>query len=152
MITQVLRYANVYGPRQSPLGEAGVFAIFTAKMLQGQVPLIHGSGKQTRDFVFVEDVVAANVLALEHAKPCLFNVGTGTETDIVTVFQRLKKIIGFEGDAIFDQAKEGESMRSCIDSRGIERAWKWKPRVSIAKGLEKTVQWFKKVKGKPACV
>ncbi len=145
LIPVVLRYANVYGPRQNPFGEAGVVAIFTAKMLRGESPLLHGSGKQTRDFIYIDDVVAANVLALGHAgkRPCLFNVGTGKETDIRTVFHQIKTLTGFSGRPIHDAAKEGEQFRSSIDSSRIAKSWKWKNKVPLSEGLARTVEWFR---------
>ncbi len=146
IVAQIFRYANVYGPRQSPHGEAGVVAIFTDKLLRGQAPVVHGSGKQTRDFVFVQDVVGANVLALDHPESCLFNVGTGQETDVLTILRHLKSFTGFSGQAKHDAAKEGEQMRSCIDAKKIQKAWGWAPRTSLAQGLEKTVLWFKEAK------
>lgn len=142
-IPQILRYANVYGPRQNPQGEAGVIAIFTDKMLRGSQPVIHGDGKQTRDFVCVEDVVRANVLALKHPEPCLFNVGTGKETNVNTVSAHLQRLTGFPKEAAHDAPKEGEQTRSVIDPSAIGKAWGWKPGVPLAEGLEKTVRWFK---------
>jgi UDP-glucose 4-epimerase len=140
---QILRYANVYGPRQNPHGEAGVVAIFAEKMLAGESPLIHGDGRQTRDYIYIDDVVQANVLALESREPCLFNVGTGRETDVVTIFNHLKTFTGYTGDARHDEAKKGEQRRSVIDSMSIGKAWNWKPTVSLKDGLARTAQWFK---------
>ncbi len=143
IVPQILRYANVYGPRQNPLGEAGVIAIFAAKMLKGQTPVIHGTGRQTRDFVYVQDVVTANLLALANPQACVFNVGTGKETNIVTIFRHVKKAAGFTGEAGHDEAKAGEQPRSVIDPSRIGEVWGWKPSVLLDVGLEKTVQWFK---------
>ncbi len=144
MVPQVLRYANVYGPRQNPHGEAGVVAIFTARMMKGEVPVIHGTGKQTRDFVYVKDVQQANILALRNAQPCLFNVGTGKESDVLTVFRHLRDALKFSKDAGHDAAKEGEQMRSCIDPSAIQKAWGWRPTMDLQEGLKTTVDWFQK--------
>ena len=143
IVPQILRYANVYGPRQNPHGEAGVIAIFADKMLRPQTPWIHGSGHQTRDFIYIEDIVKANVLALSHVQACLFNVGTGQETDILTIFRHLQTLTGYGGKAQHDKAKEGEQMRSSINSERILEAWGWKPQVPLLEGLEKTAHWFR---------
>ena len=91
-----MRYANIYGPRQNPHGEAGVVAIFTSKLLKGEEPQINGDGKQTRDFVFVGDVVNANLKALTHPNSDIFNIGTGIENDVNTLFHHLKKYYKFK--------------------------------------------------------
>ncbi len=139
----ILRYANVYGPRQNPFGEAGVVAIFIEKMLTGQQPVINGDGKQTRDFVYVGDVVQANILALDYPKSDTFNVGTGKETDVNTIFRELNKIIGKNLPEKHGPAKEGEQQRSVIDYLKIKKALGWKPQVSLEEGLRKTVEYFK---------
>ncbi len=139
----ILRYANVYGPRQNPFGEAGVVAIFIEKMLTGQQPIINGDGKQTRDFVYVGDVVRANILALDYPKSDTFNVGTGKETDVNTIFRELNKIVGKNLPEKHGPAKEGEQQRSVIDYLKIKKALGWKPQVSLEEGLRKTVEYFK---------
>lgn len=139
----ILRYANVYGPRQNPFGEAGVVAIFIEKMLTGQQPIINGDGKQTRDFVYVGDVVRANILALDYPKSDTFNVGTGKETDVNTIFRELNKIVGKNLPEKHGPAKEGEQQRSVIDYLKIKKALGWKPLVSLEEGLRKTVEYFK---------
>ncbi len=145
IVPQILRYANVYGPRQNPHGEAGVIAIFTAKMFKGESPVIHGNGLQTRDFVCVPDVVNANVLALQKPQSCLFNVGTGQESNIKSLAENLKRLTAFAGPIVHDAPKEGEQLRSCIDSSRIAKAWGWKPRVELSEGLQRTVEWFGKM-------
>lgn len=148
-----LRYANVYGPRQSPHGEAGVIAIFTNKMLHGEQPIIFGSGKQTRDYVYVGDVVRANLLALKSKKIGSFNVGTGQETSVLKIFKILRKLTDSRAPEIFGapigQGKAagevaGEQMRSVLDNSKIRRELGWKPSINLDKGLEMTVKWFRK--------
>ncbi|HEY9166358.1 MAG TPA: NAD-dependent epimerase/dehydratase family protein [Candidatus Kryptonia bacterium] len=140
----VLRYANVYGPRQNPHGEAGVVAIFTDKLLNGEQPVINGDGKQTRDYVFVGDVVRANVLALAYPKNEIFNIGTGRETDVNELFGVLRKLAGSSANENHGPAKPGEQLRSVVDCHKAERALGWSPAVSLHDGLFQTVEFFKK--------
>jgi UDP-glucose 4-epimerase len=137
-----LRYANVYGPRQNPHGEAGVVAIFTLKLLQGEVPTIFGDGLQTRDYVFIEDVVRANVLALEEKMSGIYNIGTGIETNVVEVYQTLAGILDVSRAPKFGPAKAGEQRRSVITSDKILREIGWAPEFKIDRGLKKTVAFF----------
>ena len=138
-----LRYANVYGPRQSPHGEAGVVAIFTSRMLAGEQPLINGDGKQTRDYVFVDDVVKANLLALKHDGSGIFNVGTGIETSVNEIFGLLRSITGAKCEEKHASAKQGEQQRSVIDTRLFEKKFGWRPGTQLREGLAKTVAYFK---------
>jgi len=138
-----LRYANVYGPRQDPFGEAGVVAIFAKKMLQGAVPVINGPGTQTRDFVYVDDVVEANYQAMHAKARGVFNVGTGKETSIKQVFRHIAACIDPLIKPSFGPAKQGEAMRSVLDASRIQRILGWKPNVSMRVGLRRTVESFK---------
>ena len=138
-----LRYANVYGPRQNPEGEAGVVAIFTSKMLADRQPVINGDGKQTRDYVYVGDVVRANLLALQSSGLHVYNIGTGVETDVNTLFHHLKNATGSDAREIHAEAKKGEQLRSVLDARRIHAALGWEPSVPIEEGLRLTVQYFK---------
>jgi UDP-glucose 4-epimerase len=144
----ILRYANIYGPRQNPHGEAGVVAIFTDKMLNGDEPVINGDGKQTRDYVFVGDVVRANILALAHETSDIFNIGTGVENDVNTLFRIIKKATGSPSVERHAVAKKGEQLRSVIDYSKAKKVLGWEPTVSLEDGLEKTVQYFKSVRKK----
>ena len=139
-----LRYANVYGPRQNPEGEAGVVAIFTTRMLAGRPAVINGDGKQTRDYVFVGDLVRASVLALDHNGSDVFNIGTGRESDVNTLFRILNKETGSSCEEQHGPAKKGEQMRSVLDTRKIASALGWKPTVSLEEGLARTVDYFRK--------
>jgi UDP-glucose 4-epimerase len=139
----VLRYANVYGPRQNPHGEAGVIAIFAQKMLEGSQPLINGNGKQTRDYVFVGDVVRANLLALSYDKSDIFNIGTGIETDVNELFHHLKRLTNFKCEETHAPAKKGEQMRSVLDTKKIKTVLGWTPQIALGEGLKLTVDFFK---------
>jgi UDP-glucose 4-epimerase len=138
-----LRYANVYGPRQNPHGEAGVVAIFARKLLSGGVPVINGDGAQTRDYVFVADVVRANVLALEKDLTGPFNVGTGVETSVVELYDAICKACGSTVKATHAPAKLGEQMRSSLDASLLERRTGFRPRTPLDEGLRATVDYFR---------
>lgn len=139
-----LRYANVYGPRQNPHGEAGVVAIFTKKMLAGDQPIINGDGKQTRDYVYVDDVVRANIFALTHDQSDVFNVGTGIETDVNQLFRSLNTLTGSRCKELHGAAKKGEQQRSVLECSRIQKTFGWKPTVSLEEGLKRTVEFFRK--------
>ncbi len=138
----LLRYANVYGPRQSPHGEAGVVAIFTSRMLSGEQPVINGDGKQTRDYVYVGDVVAANLRALDYPKNDYFNVGTGIETDVNELFRILNRATGSRVKEVHGEAKAGEQLRSVLSYNKAASLLDWRPKVALEPGLAQTVQWF----------
>ena len=139
----ILRYANVYGPRQNPFGEAGVVAIFTNKLLRKENPIINGDGKQTRDYVFVEDVVKANVTTLTDDSSEMYNVGTGTETSVNDLFTKLNHIAGNKAEEKHGPAPKGEQARSVISSEKLYNTFNWKPSVTIDEGLRKTFEFFK---------
>jgi len=138
-----LRLANVYGPRQNSKGEAGVIAIFCDKMLCGKQPIIYGLGCQTRDFVFVDDVAEANILAMKSKKVGIFNIGTGKETDIDTVFEKIKKLIGVKCKEIHAPAQLGEQKRSCLNYTKAKKELGWQPKYSLENGLKETINYFK---------
>lgn len=139
----ILRYANVYGPRQNPFGEAGVVAIFTSKLLKKENPIINGDGKQTRDYVFVEDVVKANLTTLIDYSSEIYNVGTGTETSVNELFTKLNQIAGNKAEEKHGPAPKGEQARSVISSEKLYNTFNWKPSVTIDEGLRKTFEFFK---------
>lgn len=138
-----LRYANVYGPRQNSHGEAGVVAIFCEKLLKGDKAVVNGDGLQTRDFTFVGDVVEANLLAVEHSESGEYNVGTGIETDINTIYDMIKSSTGSSQERINREAMPGEQRRSVISYDLIKKSMGWSPTVSIDDGIEKTVEFFR---------
>jgi UDP-glucose 4-epimerase len=143
--TVSLRYANVYGPRQNPNGEAGVVAIFTRSMLEGEQPVIYGDGEQTRDYVYVGDVVRANLAAVDYDGAGVFNVGTGQETSVNKLFQKLRMITGADVEQHHGPAKPGEQERSVLGYERTTSALDWSPQVALEDGLDRTVKWFEKV-------
>jgi UDP-glucose 4-epimerase len=140
----ILRYGNVYGPRQDPLGEAGVIAIFCGKMLKGDPPTIFGDGNQLRDYCYVGDVADANLLVLDKGDNQIFNIGTGKGTSVNDLFLNLKAVMKFEGDAKYAPARTGELFRSVLNCKKIKKELGWKPKTSIKKGLKLTLKWYKK--------
>jgi UDP-glucose 4-epimerase len=138
-----LRYANVYGPRQDPHGEAGVVAIFGGRMLRGEPVTVNGDGTQTRDYVFVGDVARASVLALEREVTGPFNIGTGIETDVNTLARLILEATGGRSEVRHGPAKPGEQRRSVIDYRRAAVELGWRPEVSLAEGLRRTVEFFR---------
>jgi UDP-glucose 4-epimerase len=142
--TVSLRYANVYGPRQNPHGEAGVVAIFARQLLTGEQPVIYGDGEQTRDYVYVGDVARANLAAVSHQGSGVFNVGTARETSVNELFEAMRASAGSDVPKEHAPAKPGEQQRSVL---GIERSRQglgWEPRVSLDEGLDRTIDWFRK--------
>jgi UDP-glucose 4-epimerase len=138
-----LRFANIYGPRQNSKGEAGVIAIFSEKILSGIQPTINGSGLQTRDFVFVGDIVKASILALEKNEVGVFNLGTAQETNIKTIFKKINNILGNKFQESYGPSASGESERSCLDFSKVKKYLGWVPNYDLDKGLIETVNWFK---------
>lgn len=143
-----LRYANVYGPRQSAKGEAGVVAIFLTLLLAGKTPVINGDGGQTRDYVYVGDVVAANVNALKSSFVGPVNIGTGVETDVITIYQHLRQALGSEIQAVHGPAKAGEQRRSSLDARRATAVLGWRPQVALADGLQRTAEYYRETAGR----
>ncbi len=139
----IFRYTNVYGPRQNPHGEAGVVAIFALKMLKGETPVINGDGTQTRDYLFVNDLARANVLALGSTARGIYNVATGMEYSVNTMFQLLQMKIGKPFKAQYAPAKAGEQKRSVCTASKMKNLLQWQPEVTFEEGLSRTVDWFK---------
>lgn len=139
----ILRYANIYGPRQNSMGEAGVVAIFSTKLLKGEQPIINGSGEQTRDYVYVGDVVKANMITMMEDECEIYNVGTGLETDVNTLYQMLNKIIGKGQAEKHGPPAPGEQMRSVITSDKLYKKFNWRPSTKLQEGLLQTVNYFR---------
>lgn len=137
-----LRYGNVYGPRQDPHGEAGVVAIFARAMLEGKRPKIYGSGDQERDFIYVDDVVDANILAME-AQHREYNIGAGHGTSVNTIFQTLKDAIRFRWRPEYGPARPGEVFKISLDYSKMGKEFGWTPKVDLAEGLGRTVEYFR---------
>jgi UDP-glucose 4-epimerase len=138
-----LRYANVYGPRQDPHGEAGVVAIFCGRLLNGQSCTVYGDGRQTRDYVYVGDVAAANVAALEHSGDGAFNVGTGIETNVKQLYAELARLAGTEKAPVHDAPRPGEQRRSVISPARAKAGLGWQPKTSLREGLAATFEYFR---------
>ncbi len=139
-----LRYANIYGPRQDPLGEAGVVAIFSSRILRGEAPVINGDGNQTRDYVFVGDVVKANVAAIERDFTGCINIGTSKETTVNELFYYLRETSGNKDlEETHGPAKPGEQYRSVLSAKMAEEVLGWEPDIDIRTGLGLTYQWFR---------
>lgn len=139
----VLRYGNVYGPRQDPFGEAGVVAIFALRLLQNEQPVINGNGKQTRDYVAVDDVVEANMAVLNGDLNDTFNVGTGRETSVNQLFRMLADVIGSPIKERYGPERRGEQIRSCLDATKLSKASDWEARSTLQDGLKRTVEYFR---------
>ncbi|MFT5143077.1 MAG: UDP-glucose 4-epimerase [Rhodothermales bacterium] len=139
-----LRYANVYGPRQNPHGEAGVVAIFAERMLAGEPTRINGDGLQTRDYVFVRDVVAANLAALDYDGSGIFNVGTSVETDVNMLWRTLRDLVDPALPEIHGPGMPGEQMRSVLAYGKTQANLGWNPTVSLEEGLAATFEWFRR--------
>jgi len=139
----VLRYANVYGPRQNPQGEAGVIAIFAYQMLRGGQTIINGDGDQKRDFVYVGDVVRASLAAVQGGVTGVFNIGAGLGTSINEIYDRLAEVTAYPGRKRHGPAKVGETRRIYLDVKQAGRALGWQPAVALADGLARTVDYFR---------
>jgi UDP-glucose 4-epimerase len=138
-----LRYPNVYGPRQDPHGEAGVVAIFTNRMLQGEQAIINGDGTQQRDFAYVADVARANVLAAECGSG-IYNIGTGVGTDINMLFEVMAQVTGYDLPPVHGPAKLGEVKRSILDASRAQVELGWQPAVALKQGLASTAAFFRR--------
>jgi UDP-glucose 4-epimerase len=139
-----MRYANVYGPRQDPHGEAGVVAIFCGRLLSGEPCTIYGDGYQSRDYVYVGDVARANVAALDNAADGAFNVGTGIETNVNQLYAELADLAGVKSKPLYAAQRPGEQRRSVISPERIKLKLGWEPEMSLRDGLAHTLEYFKR--------
>ena len=139
----VLRYGNVYGPRQDPTGEAGVVAIFASLMLGGNEVVVYGDGRQERDFVYVDDVVEANVKALEQEENEVYNIGTGEGISVNAVFERLARLTDYGGRPRYEPARAGEVYKIFLDVTKARDRLDWKPQVDMGTGLALTVKYHR---------
>jgi len=137
----VLRYPNVYGPRQNPKGEAGVTAIFVGQMLRGEQPKIFGDGSKTRDYVFIADVVKANVLAIESDFNGILNIGSGKGTSDQEIFDACAAATGFKGKPVYESVRPGEVPHICLDGTKAKNVLGWAPTVSLADGIAKVFEY-----------
>jgi len=137
----ILRYANVYGPRQDPLGEAGVIAIFTGRILNGENPIIYGDGNQTRDYVYVEDIVKANLLAID-GKQGIYNIGTCIETSVNELVKIFSTVLNKDIKPVYEPPRKGEVRRIALDGTKANKELGFVPQFSLEEGLEKTIKWY----------
>ncbi len=138
----ILRYPNVYGPRQDPHGEAGVVAIFIGQMLGAGQPIVNGTGEQQRDFVYVSDVARANVVALDRGSGGTYNIGSGVGASVNEIFSLLARLTGYHQPAQHGPAKQGEVFQIYLDATRAHRELGWVPQVPLDKGLTRTVEYF----------
>ena len=143
-----LRYSNIYGPRQNPQGEAGVVAIFTRQMLQGERPTIFGKGDKTRDYIHVSDVVTANLLAMERDGNGVYNIGTGVETSDQEMFNLLAELTGYQSNPHYAPVRKGEICNICLDWTKAQKELGWQPQFLLGEGLRETVNYYRSVLGK----
>ncbi len=139
----ILRYANVYGPGQNPDGEAGVIAIFAGMMLSERRPQIYGDGLQKRDFVYVSDVVKANLAAVNRGDGRTYNIGTGQQVSIARIYELLREITGFDQEPDYRPRRTGEVLNIALDSTRAEKELKWTAEVSLEEGLERSVEYVR---------
>ncbi|MEW6202898.1 MAG: NAD-dependent epimerase/dehydratase family protein [bacterium] len=139
----ILRYGNVYGPRQDPHGEAGVVAIFARALLRGETPTINGDGCYYRDYVYVSDVAEANLLALDRGDNRAYNIAACSATDVNQIFNLLKEITGFAGEARHGPPRPGDLRRCVLDISSARTELGWTPRIELREGFKKTVAFFK---------
>ncbi len=133
-----LRYGNVYGPRQDPYGEAGVVAIFANSMLKGESPTVNGDGNQTRDFVYVEDIARANILALKKsAEEKVINIGTGSETSVNEIFEAIQRSLSTGITQLYGPPIKGEVRKICLDVRRAKKELGWEPEIGLEEGIDK---------------
>jgi UDP-glucose 4-epimerase len=136
----VMRYPNVFGPRQNPHGEAGVIAIFALQMLRGDQPTIFGDGSKTRDYVFIEDIVKANVALLEKGDGEILNLGSGVPTSDLQIFELVRTATHFNGDPRYAPVRPGEVAHIALSGQRAHDIFGWVPRISLAEGIGRTVQ------------
>jgi len=136
-----LRFGNVFGPRQEPHGEAGVVAIFMGLLRDGGTPKIYGDGSQTRDYVYVDDVVRAMLLAFDHAGGGVFNVGTGIETSVIDLYEAVEQVSGVQREPELQPPRVGELQRSVLNPALAARELDWRAEHTVREGLTETWRW-----------
>lgn len=144
--TVALRYSNVYGPRQNPKGEAGVIAIFAYKMVHDEPIVVYGDGSSSRDYIFVGDVVAANIAALKSTVSNAYNIATGQETSLKTLIDKIKKITNSNSQVEYKEGRAGELQASCLDNKRAALELDWSPQVDLDEGIRQTVEYIKTIK------
>ena len=143
MSYSILNLANVYGPRQDPHGEAGVMSIFTGRMLNNETPIVYGDGNQTRDYIFVTDVVSALIKSSETDDNLFLNIGTSKETSVNELVSIIRSITSWEGEPDYKPQREGELLRSVLNNEKAKKSLNWEPEYNLDRGIEELVNWFK---------
>ena len=143
MSYSILNFSNVYGPRQDPNGEAGVISIFTSKMMNNTEPIVFGDGKQTRDYIYVQDVVDALIKSSEIDYNLFLNIGTWVETSVNDLVSTLKNTIGYEGKVLYYPKRDGELLRSVLDNSKAKKVLGLDPKFSLNDGIIELIQWLK---------
>jgi len=144
MSYSILNLSNVYGPRQDPHGEAGVMSIFTGKLINNETPTIYGDGKQTRDYVYVLDVVDALIKSAETDDNLFLNIGTGVETSVNELVSILSQKISWDGEPEYAPKREGELLRSVLNNERAKSQIGWEPKYTLDTGLDELISWFSK--------
>jgi UDP-glucose 4-epimerase len=142
-----LRYPNVFGPRQNPHGEAGVVAIFIQLLSAGRQCTIFGDGSKTRDYVYIDDVVEANIIALERGDNACYNLGWGKEVSDVTIFDTVRGALGLEVEPRYEDVRAGEIFHICLEASKIRKQLGWAPNVSLEDGVARTIEWYRRTGG-----
>lgn len=137
-----LRYGNVYGPRQDPFGEAGVVAIFCNQLISGEIPVLYGYGSMIRDYIYVLDVVEANILSMNRGDGCIFNIGTGKPTTVRELFSILKEISGKNTEPELAEARDGEISEIYLNCKKAIDELGWESKMNLKQGLQETFKWF----------
>ena len=143
MTYSILNFSNVYGPRQDPNGEAGVISIFTNKMISNSEPIVFGDGEQTRDYIYVQDVVDALILSSKIDSNLFLNIGTGIETSVNELVSVLKNTTGYDGNIMYKPKRDGELLRSVLDNSKAKKELEWEPKYSLAEGISQLIKWLK---------
>jgi len=142
-----LRYPNVFGPRQNPHGEAGVVAIFIQLLTAGKQCTIFGDGSKTRDYVYIDDVVQANIVALERGDNTCYNLGRGTQVSDFTIFDTVRKSLGLDDEPHFEDVRAGEIFHICLEAKKIREQLGWTPTVTLEDGVARTIEWYRRTGG-----
>ena len=138
----ILNLSNVYGPRQDPHGEAGVVSIFSNKILKNEKPIIYGDGKQTRDYIYVKDVVNALIISSEIESNLFLNVGTGIETSVNHLLETIKSEFASDIEPIYQESRKGELLRSVLNSSKAQKELNWESQFSLNQGIKEVVSWL----------
>ncbi|AZO93423.1 SDR family oxidoreductase [Halocella sp. SP3-1] len=141
----IFRYANVYGPRQDPKGEGGVISIFVDKMLAGERPVIFGDGEQSRDFIYVRDIVEANLKALSGAGGKLLNISSKIQVTVNELYQLINKILGSDLEPVYQKERKGDIRHSYLDNSRARAVLEWKPLYDLSSGLKETIAYYRSV-------